>query len=143
MIRQQAAPGCQIFCAVNERYFTGNPLVFIPTIRSGMSEMRICTIWHPLRKSLPPCRLLCNLPAEKSSTLRGPWELFSEVRGTNKEKLILEDILAHQAGLEAWIRFYTLTLQPLIPQKPLFSKIWSEEYPFGLRRTFTFFSCGL
>jgi beta-N-acetylhexosaminidase len=34
-----------------------------------------------------------------------PW-----VRGTNKEYLILEDILLHQAGLKAWIPFYRETI---------------------------------
>ncbi len=33
-----------------------------------------------------------------------------QVRGTNKENLVLREILAHQAGLQAWIPFYLETL---------------------------------
>ncbi len=33
-----------------------------------------------------------------------------EVRGSNKEKLVLREILAHQAGLKPWIPFYLETL---------------------------------
>ncbi|MCR9153573.1 MAG: serine hydrolase [Bacteroidetes bacterium] len=33
-----------------------------------------------------------------------------EAKGTNKEKLVLREILAHQSGLKPWIPFYTETL---------------------------------
>ena len=34
-----------------------------------------------------------------------------ELNGTNKEQLVLEDILAHQSGLPAWIPYYLRTIE--------------------------------
>jgi beta-glucosidase-like glycosyl hydrolase/CubicO group peptidase (beta-lactamase class C family) len=50
-----------------------------------------------------------------------PW-----VRGTNKSKLILEDVLLHQAGLIAFIPFYKETIDPItgIPEKDIY-----QPYP--------------
>ena len=141
MIRQQAAPGCQIFCAVNGKVFYRKSFGFhtYDSVRNVRNEdlYDLASITK-ISATLP---LVMQLASRKVINLKGVLgNYFPEVRGTNKEKLILEDILAHQAGLEAWIPFYTLTLQPLIPQKPLFSKIWSEEYPFRIEKNVYLFS---
>ncbi len=50
------------------------------------------------------------------------------VRGTAYEKLILRDILAHQAGLAAWIPFYVKTLHHGLPRYDLYSVDSSSAY---------------
>lgn len=51
------------------------------------------------------------------------------VRGSNKENLVMEDILLHQAGLVAWIPFYkeTITL-PAGPPLPGFYKNEADSF---------------
>jgi CubicO group peptidase (beta-lactamase class C family) len=53
-----------------------------------------------------------------------------ELIGTNKENIIIEDVLTHQAGLEAWIPFYLRTLNKKNNYKPgFYTKKESENYP--------------
>jgi CubicO group peptidase (beta-lactamase class C family) len=53
-----------------------------------------------------------------------------ELAGTNKENLVIEDVLSHQAGLQAWIPFYLHTLQKNGDYQPgIYSNVKSPEYP--------------
>jgi beta-glucosidase-like glycosyl hydrolase/CubicO group peptidase (beta-lactamase class C family) len=54
-----------------------------------------------------------------------PW-----VIGTNKEPLIIEDILLHQAGLKSWIPFYKeiIDTQTGIPQDDKFESVIDDEH---------------
>ena len=54
-----------------------------------------------------------------------PW-----VRGSDKENLVLEDILLHQAGLKAWIPFFRETIDTItgIPFAGYYEKTWSPHY---------------
>lgn len=54
-----------------------------------------------------------------------PW-----VRGTDKEALVIEDILLHQAGLKAWIPFFreVIDAQSGIPNNQLFARGPYEAY---------------
>jgi len=50
------------------------------------------------------------------------------VKGTPYEDLILRDMLAHQAGLAAWIPFYNKTLIKGQPRYDIYSKAPSKKY---------------
>ncbi len=50
--------------------------------------------------------------------------------GTNKEHLIIEEVLSHQAGLKAWIPFYQKTIEKNGEYKSgYFSNIKTENFP--------------
>lgn len=52
------------------------------------------------------------------------------LRGTNKEHLRIEDVLTHQAGLQAWIPFYLRTLDKRNGyKKGYYSTHQSDQYP--------------
>lgn len=54
-----------------------------------------------------------------------PW-----LRGSNKENLLIEDVLTHQAGLQAWIPFYLRTLTKKDDyKKGYYATHESEEFP--------------
>jgi beta-glucosidase-like glycosyl hydrolase/CubicO group peptidase (beta-lactamase class C family) len=57
-----------------------------------------------------------------------PW-----TRGSNKEKLVIWDVLLHQAGLKAWIPFYVETLDSLQGRKP--SDIYYATAPDSIHVT--------
>lgn len=57
-------------------------------------------------------------------------DYLPELKGSNKESLVLEDVLSHQAGLVPWIPFYQVTLQKNGRHKPdVYSRKRSDEYP--------------
>nr|WP_294902686.1 glycoside hydrolase family 3 N-terminal domain-containing protein [uncultured Lacibacter sp.] len=62
-----------------------------------------------------------------------PW-----VNGTNKQDLLIEDILLHQAGLKSWIPFYreTIDTNSGIPSAQLYTNGPSEEYNVRVADTF-------
>lgn len=52
------------------------------------------------------------------------------LKGTDKENLVIEDVLSHQAGLQAWIPFYLRTIEKGGDyKKGIYSKTRTEEYP--------------
>jgi beta-N-acetylhexosaminidase len=62
-------------------------------------------------------------------------DYLPELKGTNKENLVIEDVLSHQAGLVAWIPFYQATMHKNGKYKPgIFSKSRSEDYPLPVAR---------
>ena len=53
-----------------------------------------------------------------------------ELKGTNKENLQIEDVLTHQAGLQAFVPFYLRTIDKKgKPKSEFYSKHHSEEFP--------------
>ena len=50
------------------------------------------------------------------------------VEGTNMERLLLKDMLTHQAGLKAWIPFYLQVLKDNEPNPALFSKTETGKF---------------
>jgi beta-glucosidase-like glycosyl hydrolase/CubicO group peptidase (beta-lactamase class C family) len=62
-------------------------------------------------------------------------DYLPELNGTNKEKLVIEDVLAHQAGLQSWIPFYSKTLEKNGKYKPgYYSKKPSDEFPIQVAK---------
>lgn len=53
-----------------------------------------------------------------------PW-----LKGSNKENLVIRDILAHQARLRSWIPFFLQTLNEGKPHPDIFSKTMTPEFP--------------
>jgi CubicO group peptidase (beta-lactamase class C family) len=62
-----------------------------------------------------------------------PW-----VNGTNKQDLIIEDILLHQAGLKSWIPFFRETMDTVtgIPSDSLYTNGPSEDFSIRVADTF-------
>ncbi|MBL7901446.1 MAG: serine hydrolase [Bacteroidia bacterium] len=62
-------------------------------------------------------------------------DYLPELKGSNKENLIIEDVLTHQAGLEAWIPFYLKTVEKNGDyKKGYYSKTASEEFPIQVAK---------
>ena len=52
-----------------------------------------------------------------------------ELRGTNKDSLVIREILAHQAGLQPWIPFYLETLDNGVRKPEYYANKRSFNYP--------------
>lgn len=58
-----------------------------------------------------------------------------DLKGTDKENLVIEDVLSHQAGLQAWIPFYLKTLEKDGDYKPgFYSKEKSDDFPIQVAK---------
>lgn len=56
-------------------------------------------------------------------------DYLPELKGTNKEKLVIREVLAHQAGLKPWIPFYTETMEKGNLKKTYYSNERNFNYP--------------
>ncbi len=66
----------------------------------------------------------------KFSVDRKLGDYLPDFRRTNKENLLMRDLLAHQAGLKDWIPFWKETVKPDSTfKRKIFSHEYSEKYP--------------
>lgn len=110
-IRQGAFPGCQVLVAKDGKiafhkaygYHTANKRrrVELDDIYDLASVTKIAAATVSLMKLYEQGKL------DIQKTMG---DYLPDLRGTNKEKLVISDVLAHQAGLKPWIPFYTKTL---------------------------------
>lgn len=56
-------------------------------------------------------------------------DYLQDVKGTNKEDLVIREILAHKAGLQPWIPFYVKTLENGNLKPSFYSNQRSFDYP--------------
>ncbi|PWU03717.1 MAG: serine hydrolase [Bacteroidetes bacterium] len=130
-IRQHATPGCSVLLVKDGKivydktfgYFTYDSTreVGVESIYDLASVTKICATTMAVMKLYDEGKL--DLNKKLGDYL--PW-----VRGSNKENLVISDILLHQAGLKAWIPFYRETIDTTtgIPLKGFYSKEKTGEY---------------
>ncbi|WP_341834126.1 glycoside hydrolase family 3 N-terminal domain-containing protein [Chitinophaga pollutisoli] len=113
MIAQGAAPGCQILALKNGKLvyhknfgfydYSQREKVTDSSVYDLASVTKICATTLSVMKLYDEGKL--QLDATLGTYL--PW-----VRGTDKARLTIRDILLHQAGLVSYIPFYKETLMP-------------------------------
>ncbi|MBA2250116.1 MAG: serine hydrolase, partial [Chitinophagaceae bacterium] len=130
-IEKGAAPGCTVLVAKDGKivyqkafgYFNYDKAepVTLQTIYDMASVTKICATTLCVMKLYDEGKL--DLKKKLGDYL--PW-----VRGSNKEDLLIEDILLHQAGLVAWIPFYKETLDStgITPLATLYAKKQNDTF---------------
>lgn len=130
-IKEKAFPGCQLFIAIKgkviyqksygyftyekDRPVTNDDLYDIASVTKIMATVPAVMRMKELNQ--------INLD-EKLSTY------LPELVGTNKQDIILREMLAHQAGLQAWIPFYLHTMEKDgTYKKGIFRKTYSDSFP--------------
>jgi beta-glucosidase-like glycosyl hydrolase/CubicO group peptidase (beta-lactamase class C family) len=136
-IEEKAYPGCQIVAFKNGELiyqkafgnFTYNhdsKLVDNGTIYDLASVTKIVS------SSLALMKLESDKLFDYKKTLG---YYLPELQGTDKENLVIEDVLTHQAGLQAWIPFYLRTLKKNSDYKPgFYNKKATELFPTRVAR---------
>jgi len=131
-IEEKAYPGCQIVAIKNgeiiyQKSFGSYTYNHDSKLVNDGSIYDLASVTKIASSSLALMKLASENKFDYKKTLG---YYLPELIGTNKENIIIEDVLTHQAGLEAWIPFYLRTLNKKNNYKPgFYTKKESENYP--------------
>lgn len=135
-IKQKAYPGCQVFIAKDGKviyqksygYFTyGDPST---TKNHAVNNNDLYDI-ASVTKIVATVPSVMKMVDEKQMKLDDTLSIYlPELKTTNKSNIIIREMLAHQAGLQAWIPFYlTTTNKDLSLKKGYYAKTFSDSFP--------------
>lgn len=131
-ISEKAFPGCQIVAIKDGKLFFrkayGNY-----TYDNGSQSVNNNTIYDlaSVTKIASSALSLMRLQSEKKFDYKKTLcEYLPELKSCNKEDMMIEDVLSHQAGLQAWIPYWMKTVDKQGNYKPgVYSEKRTEEYP--------------
>lgn len=129
-IEAGAYPGCQVLFAREGQVFYDK--AFGHPRYEDQDTLTTDAIFDlaSLTKALSTTLAIMKLVEDNRIGLDQPvGRYLPEARGTNKEKLTIREIMAHQAGLQPWIPFYESTLLDRRPDPSLYKKEASDDYP--------------
>jgi beta-N-acetylhexosaminidase len=145
LIDKGAAPGCQILVAKDGQVVYHKAFGYQtydktrPTTTEDLYDMASIT------KCAATTVSLMKLYEEGKVDLNQTYGKYLPIlRGSNKENLLIKDVLIHQAGLPAWIPFYKNTLDSAIidgkksfyPSPHWYSKTQTGEFPIEVAKDF-------
>ncbi|MBV6440814.1 MAG: beta-N-acetylhexosaminidase [Haliscomenobacteraceae bacterium CHB4] len=123
LIRTGAAPGCQILVAKDGKvvwhkaygYFTYEQTMPVTT----ESIYDLASVTKVAATTISAMRLVENGQLDLDSTMAC---YVPELLATDKKSLKIREILAHHAGLQAWIPFYKFTLENGLPDAHIYHR---------------------
>jgi len=130
MISSGAAPGCQILVAKDNKivwqkaygYYTYTQMepVTIETIFDLASVTKVAATTISVMKLVENGEMSLDVPISN---------FVPELKKTNKKDLTVRELLAHHAGLQAWIPFYQQTLTAdKMPNPKIYHAAASKEF---------------
>lgn len=111
LIQKGAAPGCVVLVAKNSKIIYQK--AFGHHTYEKIRPMRTDDVFDlaSVTKVSAATMALMKLQGEGKIDIKQPMSHYlSDLKGSNKASLLLEDIYIHQAGLQAWLKFYEATL---------------------------------
>ena len=130
-IRQKAFPGCQILIAQNGKVIEEQSYGYFtydkdrPVKNDDLYDMASVT------KILATVPSVMKMYEEKKINIDEKLVTYlPELKGTNKQDIVIREMLAHQAGLQAWIPFWMKTVdKDGNLKKSLYRKTFSDSFP--------------
>ena len=120
MIRTKAAPGCQVLVAKDGKvvlHKSYGHYTYDKKRNTTLDDIYdVASVTKVMASTVSMMRLMDNGLVRPNSKVR---EYLAESDTTNKGNLVLEDILAHQSGLNGWIPFYKSTVSTKKKTTPL------------------------
>lgn len=123
-------PGCQVLAAKDGKIFYHRAIGYYDGYKSARIDTNtlydVASLTKVLATTLAVMRLYEQGKIRLDKTVGDylPW-----VKGSDKERLKLRDLLMHQAGLKSWIPFYRETLDvDGQPDRRIYSKQKNERY---------------
>ncbi len=130
-LREKAYPGGQILIARNGKVFM-HKAFGKPTYESAkkVKESDLYDI-ASITKIASSLLAIMDLDGKKKLSLDDKLSKhLKDVKGTDYADITIREMLAHQAGLAAWIPFYIKTLHHGMPNFDIYSKNPSKEFPY-------------
>ncbi len=111
LIQKRAAPGCRVYALKDGKEIFNKSYGYLNYNKqkavNDSTIYDIASITKIASTTLAIMKLYDEKKIDLSKTLG---DYLPQAKGTNKEHLIISDILQHRAGLTAWIPFYKETL---------------------------------
>jgi beta-glucosidase-like glycosyl hydrolase/CubicO group peptidase (beta-lactamase class C family) len=129
-IRQKATPGCQLLIAKDGKVFYNKTFGFhtyAPTHPVEETDLYdIASITKVAASTVSIMKLVDEGFINVDKTVG---DYIPAMNLTNKGQLRLRDLLAHQAGLPAWIPFYTKTVSSEAKRRKYYRSERSDSFP--------------
>lgn len=130
-IEMKAYPGCQVIAAKDGKIFY-NRSFGNHTYKNG-SQVRSGDLYDlaSVTKLAATTLSMMKLHEEGKIDIDNKLEKYLPfLRGTEKGDIVIRELMAHQAGLQAWIPYYMFTLDESgNPDQSIYSSEISEEFP--------------
>lgn len=145
LIEKEAAPSCQILVAKDGQVVYHKAFGHQTYDKTRTATTEDLYDMASITKCAATTVSLMKLYEEGKVDLNENYGKYLPIlRGSNKEKLALKDVLIHQAGLPAWIAFYKNTLDSAIidgkksfyPSTRWYAKTKSEEFSVEVAKDF-------
>lgn len=134
-IDKKAYPGCQIVFALDGKIFYdrsfGHPR-YEDTIM--VTEDKIYDLASITKVAATTLAIMKLFEEKKISLDEKLGSYLPELTGSNKENLIIRDVMTHQAGLQAWIPFYLTTLHRGKPNPAIYQHQQSGAFPLRVAK---------
>ncbi len=129
-IDKRAYPGCQVVFALDGKVFYnksfGHPR-YEDTVKVTNGDIYDLA---SVTKVAATTLAIMKLVEEKKISLDEKMGTYlPELKGSNKQDLIIRDVMTHQAGLQAWIPFYLKTIHRGQPDPAIYQHQPTEVYP--------------
>ena len=132
-IYHQAFPGCQIIAVKDGKVFyhkAFGKLFYDSTYTTNLNTIYdIASITKVAATTLATMYLYEKNLLDIHKTLK---DYLPLAKNTDKENISIDDILTHQARLQAWIPFYKSILKDSTLSKKYFSKQFSKNFPYKI-----------
>ncbi len=129
-LNARAFPGCQVFVSLNSKVIYNKSFGKL-SYDSAAAAVQNYNIYDlaSLTKMLSTTLAIMKLYDNKAIGLNDRIGLYLPfLRGTDKDKICIKDVLLHQAGFPAFIPFYKKLLNNSLPDTTWFSKIETKRH---------------
>ncbi|MCX6246933.1 MAG: serine hydrolase [Bacteroidetes bacterium] len=130
-VEKRAYPGCQVALAIDGKLFYsksfGHPR-YEDTV--NVNNSNIYDLASVTKVAATTLAMMKLVEEKKISLDEKLGSYLPELQGSNKQDLIIRDVMTHQAGLQAWIPFYLKTLHKGQPDSSIYSTNPSEKFPW-------------
>lgn len=126
MIREKAAPGCQVLVAKDGKIAFHRTYGYYDYQKKKRVTLENIYDLASVTKVAATTISIMRLVDEGKLDINQPMSLYlPELRGTNKSRMTIKEVLLHQAGLKPWIPFYVKTLDD--NKKPIMGRYYSDK----------------
>lgn len=132
-IRERAIPGCQVLVAQGGDVIYNKAFGYHTYSKKNHVEKSDMYDIASITKIMASVPMVMKMVDEGKMNLHDSLSHFlPRLENTNKSGMRIEDMLIHQAGLEAWIPFYMRTIDKEKLQGDIFSSRYSSQYNLKL-----------